>query len=128
MSKYRNLDPAMIAHVCAEVDQAIDEQNARAESDQRLAAQIAFIQNPKNAAALAADPWVQAIRNTDPALRTQQGVPSVTPRLGAAAQPGKLPPVIDNNSRFHPSHLKMKPATPQIESVKDSYVRRPNSI
>src|SRR5215472_4353425 len=59
MPNYRNLDPEMIARVCAEVDREIEERNAQREADERLAAQIRFIQDPKNKALIDSDPMVQ---------------------------------------------------------------------
>ena len=44
-----------------------------------------------------------------------------------AAKPATLPKIIDGSSHFHESHTRMKPATPQIDSVKDSYVHSPGA-
>jgi hypothetical protein len=50
--------------------------------------------------------------------------PAPQPRV---ASPATLPAVLNGNARFDPSHLKMKPAVPQLDAVKDSYVFSPGA-
>ena len=68
---------------------------------------------------------VAAARYTQPqhtqAPQSRPVAQSVRPAAQPAQQPGRLPKIIDNNSRFYASHLKLKPATPQIDSVVDPY-------
>jgi len=78
---------------------------------------------------------IDAIRSMP---NTTAPAPVATPRVAVAptapqraaarpATPATLPPVIDGNARFDPSHMAMKPASPQLDSVKDSYVFSPGS-
>jgi hypothetical protein len=56
--------------------------------------------------------------------------PQRQPAQRPAAQPaqaGKLPAVINGSARFHPSHLKLKPATSQVESIRDPLVMTPGA-
>jgi len=112
MPQYKHLTPEMVARVAADVDFEIEMQD-------RLDKVRAWAQDPANA------PQVAHIRSeldrVAPQRQPQQR-PTTQP-----AQPGKLPAVINGNARFHPSHLKMKPATPQIDAVGDRYVFSPKS-
>ena len=55
------------------------------------------------------------------------------PQPRRVAQPARtstratLPAVINGNARFDPSHLKMKPATSQLDSVGGNYVFSPGA-
>ena len=123
---YKYGTPAWYHQQILETEAEMDRRAAQREADERLAAQIAYLTNPANAHIVNNDVWVRAIRATDP-QRNQRGVPATTPRLGAAAQPGKLPPVIDQNQRFHSSHLKLKHATPRVDAVGDPHVHSPSA-
>jgi hypothetical protein len=126
MIKSRYYSAEEIQRIVTETESELDRRQAQAESDARVARIQQWIADPRNAETINNDPMVKQLRAMP--QRTQAGVPA-TPRLAAQpAQSGKLPAVIDGNARFHPNHLRLKPATPQIESVKDAYVRRPNSI
>lgn len=65
-------------------------------------------------------------RNTQP-QHMQAPQPRPVAQPAGAARPATLPLVIDGNARFDPSHLKMRPATSQLDSVKDSYVHSPGA-
>jgi hypothetical protein len=112
MQQYKHLTPDMVARVAADVDREIEEQSQLERvrqwaADPRNATQVAHIRSELDRVA-----------------------PQRQPAQRSAAQPaqcGKLPAVIDMNQRFHASHLKMKPATPQIDAVGDPYVFSPGA-
>jgi len=112
MSQYKHLTPEMVARVAADVDHEIEEQS-------RLDQVRQWALNPANAAQLA------HIRSELDRVAPQRQLAQRT--AAAPVQPGKLPAVIDQNQRFHPSHLKMKHATPQIDAVGDPYVFSPGA-
>ena len=105
-------------HTAAEYDRIIRETEAEIEERSRLEQVRAWALNPANAAQLA------HIRSELDRVAPQRAQQRPAP---PSAQPGKLPAVIDQNQRFHPSHLKLKPATPQIDAVGDPYVFSPKS-
>ena len=106
-------------HTPAEYDQIIRETEAQIEERSRLEQVRQWIEDPRNAAQLA---HIRAeFDRVVPQRQPQQG-PAAQP-----AQPGKLPAVINGNARFHPNHLRMKPATSQLDSVGDNYVFSPGS-
>lgn len=112
MNQYKHLTPDMVAQVGAEVDRELEERH-RSEQVQR------WMVSPANQAQLA---HIRAELDRVAPLRPAQRA------IAQPTQPGKLPAVINMDQRFHPSHLKMKPATPRVDSIKDPYCRRPNSI
>lgn len=67
-----------------------------------------------------------AARHTQP-QHMQAPQPRAVAQPARTAQPATLPKIIDGNARFHESHMRMKPATPQIDAVKDSYVHSPGA-
>ena len=105
-------------HTAAEYDAMIRETEAQVEEQYRLDQIKHWMSRPENNAQL------QHIRReldrVDP-RPTQQRV------VAQPSQPGKLPVVIDNNQRFHPSHMRLKPSTPQVQSVGDPYVFSPGA-
>jgi len=104
-------------HTPAEYDRIIRETEAEIEEQSRLDQVRQWAANPANAAQLA------HIRSELDRVAPQRQPVQQRP----ASQPGKLPAVIDQNQRFHPSHLKMRPATPQIDAVDDPYVFSPGA-
>jgi hypothetical protein len=127
MSRY--FSQAELNRIAAEVDEELDRRAYEAHE----AAQIAQIERAMN------DPVVRKQIENHPLVKSLKAMPA-SPRWGGTApqqsaqrptaqrpQPGKLPVVIDQNQRFHPSHLKLKPATSQVQSVGDPYVFSPGS-
>jgi hypothetical protein len=126
MSRY--FSQAELNRIAAEVDVELD----RREYEAREAAQIAQIERAMN------DPVLRKQIENLSLVKSLRAMPA-SPRWGGTApqqgvqrpaaqrpQPGKLPAVIDQNQRFHASHLKMRPATPQIDSVDDPKVHSPS--
>jgi hypothetical protein len=125
MSRY--FSQAELNRIAAEVDEELD----RREYEARDAQEIAQIERAM------ADPVLRKQIENHPLVKSLRAMPA-SPRWGGAApqqsaqrpqpaQPGRLPAVIDQNQRFFPSHLKMKPATPQVDSITDAYVFSPGA-
>jgi hypothetical protein len=118
MPQYKHLTPEMVASVAADVDREIEEQS-------QLERVRQWAQDPRNAAQVA---HIRSELDRVAPRQPQRQIPAQTPHPAQRpAQSGKLPAVIDMNQRFHSSHLKMKPATPQVESVGDPYVFSPGA-
>jgi hypothetical protein len=126
MSRY--FSQAELNRIAAEVDEELD----RRAYEAREAAQIAQIERAMN------DPVLRKQIDNHPMVKALRQRPA-SPRWGGTApqqsaqrptvqrpQPGTLPTVIDQNQRFHASHLKMKPATSQVQSVVDPKVHSPS--
>jgi hypothetical protein len=123
---YKYHTPAEYHKLILETEAEIDKRANEARFNEGLAKLKAYMDaHPEE---VANDPMVKALRSRP----ASPGWGSTAPARGTAptaqsAQPGKLPAVIDGNTRFHPSHLKMRPATPQIAAVDDPYVFSPKS-
>jgi hypothetical protein len=124
---YKYHTPAEYHRLILETEAEIDRRSEQAREAQQLAALEAYVNDPKNALEVANHPLVKALRQSPASPRWGGATPQQSAQRPQAAQPGKLPAVIDGNQRFHPSHLKMKPATPQIEAVGDPYDFSPKS-
>lgn len=105
-------------HTAAEYDRIIRETEAEIEEQSRLDQVRAWASEPRNAAQLS---HIRAELDRVAPQRAQQRPAAQRP------EPGKLPAIIDMNQRFHPSHMKMRPAVPQIDAVGDPYVFSPKS-
>ena len=127
MSRY--FSQAELNRIAAEVDDELD----RRAYEAREAAQIAQLERAMN------DPVLRKQIEDHPVVKSLRAMPA-SPRWGGTApqqsaqrpaaqrpQPGTLPAVIDQNQRFHPSHMKLRHATPQIDAVGDPYVFSPGA-
>jgi len=126
MSRY--FSQAELNRIAAEVDDELD----RKAYEARDAAQIAQIERAMN------DPVLRKQIESHPLVKSLRAMPA-SPRWGGTApqqsaqrptaqrpRPGTLPTVIDQNQRFHASHMKLRHATSQIDSVGDPRVHSPS--
>lgn len=115
----RYYSQADLDSIVADADRRLDEQAQQDRQAQQLAQLDAFMRDPYYKTLIDNDPMVRAIR----AQQMPQGAaPQPTRTTGAT-----LPAVIRGDAKFDPNHLKMRPATPQIDAVKDSYVHSPGA-
>ena len=122
---YKYHTPAEYHQLIVETEREIDRRAEQAAEAQRLAAFEAYVNDPRNANEINNNPVVKALRQT-PASPGWGPSPQQRP-ASQQAQPGRLPTVISGDARFHPSHLKLKPATPQVDSIRDPLVMSPGA-
>jgi hypothetical protein len=129
MSKY--FSDAEIKQLVKESEDEIDRREAQREADQRLAMQLAWINDSANKARIDADPLVQYLRANDP-QRTQPNVPSQTPRLTphtAPTTPSGLPIGYKDRATLEREKPWLAPRKTELQSVIDPYAgRKPNRI
>ena len=108
--------------IVADADRRLDEQARQDRQAQQLAQLDAYLRDPYYKTLIDNDPMVRAIR----AQQMPQGA-APAPQPARPATGATLPAVINGNAKFDPSHLKMRPATSQLDSVGNDYVFSPGA-
>jgi hypothetical protein len=122
----RHFSQAELDSIVADADRELDNRAAQARQEQQLAQLQAYMNDPYYKSIIDNNETVKAIR----ALPTRQGAapaPAPTTQSARPATGATLPAVIDGDARFHPVHMRMKPAASSVDSVIDSYVFSPGA-
>src|SRR5438105_4997957 len=111
MHQYKHLTPEVIEATCRDVDQMLEEQQRKDLEEVRLARIRDYMANPANAAAIAQDPLIRAIRALPSrGGATTQPAPTAYPQPQRTANPApKRPPTRQELERQKPWLAPRKP-------------------
>ena len=120
MIKSRMFSQAELQNLVSEVEHEVEAREAQRIERMNQERFAAYVNDPRNANEVNNHPVVKALRAMPASSHWGGAAPQQRP-TAQPTQPGRLPAVINMNQRFSPVHLKMKPSTPQIDSVIDPY-------